>query len=52
MHRHIGNDGSGRILRKLISLFEGIYLHYVVSVEGGLNDGARLAEAGLPGTDL
>ena len=52
VHRHIGNDGSGRILGQLICFLQGVHLYYVVAVESALDDGACLAETGLAGADL
>ncbi len=49
---HVGDHGAGRVLGHVIGLPEGVDLHDVVAVEGGLNDGAGLGEPDLAGSDL
>ena len=52
VNRHIGNNGSGRILCHLICFFQGIYFYDIVAVESALNDRTCLAETGLASADL
>ena len=52
VYGHIGNDGTGRILREVISLLEGVDLDDIVAVESSLNDGTCLGETDLVLADL
>ena len=49
---HIGNNGSGGVLCKLISFTQRVYLDYIVSVKRSFDNRAGLGKANFAGADL
>ena len=52
VYRHVCYNSSRRILCKFICFFQGIYLHYIVTVKSGFNNRTGLGKTNFIGPDL